>query len=64
MDLREQLQRTLGSVYTIERELGGGGMSHVFVAEEHALKRKTRKQKDALIQRSNAEARTTKDSET
>jgi eukaryotic-like serine/threonine-protein kinase len=40
MDLREQLQRTLGDAYTLERELGGGGMSRVFVAEEVRLKRK------------------------
>ncbi len=39
-DLREQLQRTLGDSYTLERELGGGGMSRVFVAEETALGRK------------------------
>ena len=38
--LREQLQDTLGSVYTIERELGGGGMSRVFVAEERSLGRR------------------------
>jgi TolB-like protein/Tfp pilus assembly protein PilF len=38
--LREQLQVTLGSVYTIERELGGGGMSRVFVAEERSLGRR------------------------
>jgi tetratricopeptide (TPR) repeat protein len=37
--LREQLQRTLGTAYRLERELGGGGMSHVFVAEEVALRR-------------------------
>jgi len=40
MDLREQLQRTLGNAYTLERELGGGGMSQVFVAEETAFGRK------------------------
>jgi serine/threonine-protein kinase len=40
MDLRDQLQATLGDTYTVERELGGGGMSRVFVAEEHALGRK------------------------
>jgi tetratricopeptide (TPR) repeat protein len=40
MDLREQLQDTLGSAYTLERELGGGGMSRVFLAEENALHRK------------------------
>jgi TolB-like protein/Tfp pilus assembly protein PilF/tRNA A-37 threonylcarbamoyl transferase component Bud32 len=39
MDLRDQLQRTLGSAYTLERELGGGGMSRVFVATETALAR-------------------------
>jgi tetratricopeptide (TPR) repeat protein len=40
MTLREQLQATLGAAYTLERQLTGGGMSHVFVAEETALKRK------------------------
>ena len=39
-DLKEQLQRTLGDSYTIERELGGGGMSRVFVATEKALGRR------------------------
>ena len=39
MEIREQLQRTLGNAYTLERELGGGGMSQVFVAEETALGR-------------------------
>ena len=38
-DLRAQLQATLGSGYTLERELGGGGMSRVFVAREHSLGR-------------------------
>ncbi|HEY0970999.1 MAG TPA: serine/threonine-protein kinase, partial [Gemmatimonadales bacterium] len=33
-DLRDQLQSTLGDAYRIERELPGGGMSRVFVAEE------------------------------
>jgi serine/threonine-protein kinase len=37
--LRDQLQWTLGSAYTLERELGGGGMSRVFVAREEALGR-------------------------
>ena len=40
MEIREQLQRTLGGAYTLERELGGGGMSQVFVAEETSLGRK------------------------
>src|SRR5688572_592196 len=40
MSLREQLQATLGTAYTLERQLTGGGMSHVFLAEENALRRK------------------------
>ena len=39
-NLRDQLQATLTGSHTIERELGGGGMSKVFVAEETRLKRK------------------------
>ena len=39
-DLRSQLQATLAGSYTLERELGGGGMSRVFVADELRLKRK------------------------
>src|SRR5215207_1567196 len=39
-DLREQLQSSLGGTYALERELGGGGMSRVFVAEETALGRR------------------------
>ena len=38
-DIRAQLQLALGSAYTLDRELGGGGMSRVFVATEHALGR-------------------------
>ena len=38
-DLRDQLQATLSGSYTLERELGGGGMSRVFVATEAALGR-------------------------
>jgi tetratricopeptide (TPR) repeat protein len=33
-ELREQLQTHLGSAYAVERELGGGGMSRVFLAKE------------------------------
>src|SRR5688572_1879730 len=40
MDIREELQRTLSGAYTLERELGGGGMSQVFLAEETALGRR------------------------
>src|SRR4029078_3002435 len=40
MDLRDRLQSTLGNAYTVERELGGGGMSRVFLAHETALGRK------------------------
>jgi len=38
-DLREQLQKALGAAYEIDRELGGGGMSRVFVARETSLGR-------------------------
>jgi len=37
--LRDQLQESLGSNYRLDRELGGGGMSRVFVATETALGR-------------------------
>jgi len=40
VDYRGQLQSSLGTAYTLERELGGGGMSRVFLAEERALGRK------------------------
>jgi eukaryotic-like serine/threonine-protein kinase len=33
-ELREQVQASLGAAYTVERELGGGGMSRVFVAHD------------------------------
>jgi serine/threonine-protein kinase len=39
-DLRDQLQTGFDASYAIERELGGGGMSRVFVATEHALGRR------------------------
>jgi serine/threonine-protein kinase len=39
-DLRDRLQDRLGDAYVIERELGGGGMSRVFVATEKALGRR------------------------
>ena len=37
--VRDQVQQALSPKYTIQRELGGGGMSHVFVADERALDR-------------------------
>jgi serine/threonine protein kinase len=37
--LRDQLQSALGQAYVLDRELGGGGMSHVFLAHEQALGR-------------------------
>ena len=39
-DLRHHLESTLSGAYTIERELGGGGMSRVFLAVERALGRR------------------------
>src|SRR5882762_8412001 len=38
-DLLARLQSALGDAYRIDRELGGGGMSRVFLAQETALKR-------------------------
>ncbi|MGK2933711.1 MAG: LpqB family beta-propeller domain-containing protein [Gemmatimonadaceae bacterium] len=40
VDLKVQLQEVLGDRYRLERELPGGGMSRVFVAEEVELERK------------------------
>jgi serine/threonine-protein kinase len=37
--LQEELQASLGTQYTLERELGGGGMSRVFLAVENTLGR-------------------------
>ena len=39
-DLLSHLQHALGSAYTLERELGGGGMARVFLAGETALGRR------------------------
>jgi tRNA A-37 threonylcarbamoyl transferase component Bud32/tetratricopeptide (TPR) repeat protein len=38
--LRSRLATSLSGTYSLERELGGGGMSRVFVAEETALGRR------------------------
>ena len=37
--LHDRLQTTLGTAYTLTRELGGGGMSRVFLARDVALER-------------------------
>jgi len=39
-DLRDHLNAQLSESYAIDRELGGGGMSRVFLAEERALGRR------------------------
>ncbi len=39
-DFATQLQSSLGTAYLIERELGGGGMSRVFLAMENRLRRR------------------------
>ncbi len=39
-ELRDQLRLALGGTYSIERELHGGGMSRVFLAEETRFERK------------------------
>jgi tetratricopeptide (TPR) repeat protein/tRNA A-37 threonylcarbamoyl transferase component Bud32 len=39
VDLRTELEQHLGTAYTLGRELGGGGMSRVFLAEEVRLGR-------------------------
>jgi eukaryotic-like serine/threonine-protein kinase len=38
-DLEQRLQAALGGTYRILKELGGGGMSRVFLAEETRLGR-------------------------
>ena len=38
-DIRDQLQTSLGAAYSLRRELGGGGMSHVFLATDTTLDR-------------------------
>ena len=40
VDLRSRLQSALGTAYRVESELGGGGMSRVFLAEEVRLGRR------------------------
>ena len=39
-DVLPQLQASLGTAYTLDRELGGGGMSRVFLAREVGLGRR------------------------
>src|SRR5207244_8832918 len=38
-DVLARLQSALGDAYRIEKELGGGGMSRVFLAQERELER-------------------------
>ncbi|HXI21883.1 MAG TPA: serine/threonine-protein kinase, partial [Gemmatimonadales bacterium] len=38
--LADELQRTLGDAYTLLHELGGGGMSTVYVAQDNGLRRR------------------------
>ncbi len=38
--LQSRLQAALGAEFTVERELGGGGMSHTFVARDDVLGRR------------------------
>ena len=40
MELSTRLQEVLGASYSVERELGGGGMSRVFVAMDNTLARR------------------------
>src|SRR5688572_33463879 len=39
-DLAPRLQKSLGDAFTLERELGGGGMARVFLAQDRALERR------------------------
>jgi TolB-like protein len=39
-DLAPRLQKSLGEAFTLERELGGGGMARVFLAQDRALERR------------------------
>jgi serine/threonine-protein kinase len=39
-ELQRRLQEHLGDAYLIETEMGGGGMSRVFLAKDHALNRR------------------------
>src|SRR5688500_15922435 len=38
-DIRERVQSALGSNYTVEREIGGGGMGRVYLVRDNALGR-------------------------
>ena len=39
-DFRPRIERALAGSYTLDRELGGGGMSRTYLAREHALSRR------------------------
>ncbi|HET9684232.1 MAG TPA: hypothetical protein VFP15_09030, partial [Gemmatimonadaceae bacterium] len=38
-ELRDAVQEAVGRTYALERELGGGGMSRVFMAHDEGLDR-------------------------
>src|SRR5512134_360074 len=39
-DFRPRVEQALSGSYTLDRELGGGGMSRTYLAREHALSRR------------------------
>ncbi len=48
-DLLSRLQAAVGDTYRIEKELGGGGMSRVYLAEETRLGRKVEAARRCLV---------------
>lgn len=62
MDLRARLQSLLDADYVVERELGGGGMSRVFVATERRLGRRVVIKVCSTTRRASAVGNPTEDS--